>query len=135
MDNDGIMFVSSNKMKVLMGSNDVTLTPISSEEAGMPYWLGTAMISVGQPINYLKPIGALGSKPGSSIASYALSKLIPGRFTTLFGRSLGTKIATKVGTNTIGRFLGRGVPILGGWITVGTIFQLEIPSPTSFLRF
>ena len=77
------------------------------------HFVGPSLIFLGQPIRALKPIGALGSKPGSSIASYTLSKAFPQRFTNVFGKKIGTKIAKKVGTNTIGRAIGRFVPYLG----------------------
>lgn len=82
--------------------------------------VGPSLILLGQPIRALKPIGALGSKPGSSIASYTLSKAFPQRFTNVFGKKMGTQIAKKVGTNTIGRALGRFVPYVGWGITVVT---------------
>ena len=62
----------------------------------------------------------MGSKPGSSIASYTLSKAFPQRFTNVFGKKIGAKIAKKVGTNTIGRAIGRFVPYLGWGITIVT---------------
>ena len=82
--------------------------------------IGPSLILLGQPIRALKPIGALGSKPGSSIASYTLSKTLPQRFTSVFGKKTGTQIAKKVGTNTIGRAIGRFVPYLGWGITITT---------------
>lgn len=84
------------------------------------HFVGPSLIFLGQPIRALKPIGALGSKPGSSIASYTLSKAFPQRFTNVFGKKIGTKIAKKVGTNTIGRAIGRFVPYLGWGITIVT---------------
>lgn len=75
--------------------------------------VGPSLILLGQPIKALKPVGALGSKPGSSIASYSLSKVLPARFTSIFGKNIGTKVATQLGTNTLGRALGRGVPYVG----------------------
>ena len=86
---------------------------IPSKASTPPWWLGPALIGLGQPIKYLKPVGFLGSKPGSSIASYTLSKAIPARFTKVLGKKVGTRIARKVGTNVIGRFIGRLVPYAG----------------------
>ncbi|MCS2863847.1 hypothetical protein NXW13_06910 [Bacteroides thetaiotaomicron] len=86
----------------------------------METFCGSFFDFLGQPIRALKPIGALGSKPGSSIASYTLSKAFPQRFTNVFGKKIGTKIAKKVGTNTIGRAIGRFVPYLGWGITIVT---------------
>ncbi len=91
-----------------------TVTVTTTTKSSMPtWWIGPALIGLGQPINFLKPVGALGSKTGSSIASYTLSKAIPQTFTKVVGKKLGTTIATKVGTNVIGRFLGRLVPYVG----------------------
>jgi len=80
-------------------------------------FVGPSMILLGQPIKALKPVGALGSKPGSSIASYTLSKAIPLKFTKALGKNAGTKVATTLGTNTIGRAVGRGVPYAGWLLT------------------
>jgi hypothetical protein len=71
------------------------------------------MFLLGRPIKALKPFGALGSKPGSSIASYALSKAFPQSFTKTFGKKVGQKMAKSLGTNVIGRAAGRAVPYVG----------------------
>jgi len=75
--------------------------------------IGPLLIALGQPIKSLKPVGALGSRPGSSIASKTLSKAFPQTFTKTLGQRVGTKVATRVGTNVIGRFAGRLVPGVG----------------------
>ncbi len=93
---------------------------IAGYDGNWGHVVGPSLILLGQPIRALKPIGALGSKPGSSIASYTLSKAFPQRFTNVFGKKIGTQIAKKVGTNTIGRALGRFVPYVGWGITVVT---------------
>lgn len=80
---------------------------------GWEHFIGPTLIGLGQPIRALKPIGALGSKPGSSLASYTLSKLFPQRFTTVFGKEVGRKIAKVASSNTIGRAIGRSVPYIG----------------------
>jgi hypothetical protein len=77
------------------------------------HWIGPALVGLGQPIKYLKPVGALGSKPGSSIASRTLSKVIPYTFTSILGKQVGAGIVNVVGTNVIGRAIGRVVPYLG----------------------
>lgn len=59
----------------------VTVTAEGS--GGVPHWLGPGMILLGQPINSLKPVAALGSKPGSSVASYTLSKIFPWKIPAL----------------------------------------------------
>lgn len=95
-----------------------TVTVTSHKKpASNNWWIGPTLIGLGQPLNFLKPVGALGSKPGSSIASYTLSKAIPQTFTKVVGKKIGTKIATRVGTNVIGRFLGRLVPYAGWALT------------------
>jgi RHS repeat-associated protein len=93
-----------------------TLQPViftSTKKSKIPWWLGPTFIGLGQPLKFLKPVGALGSKTGSSIASYTLSKAIPATFTKVVGKKIGTQIAKKVGTNVIGRFFGRLVPYVG----------------------
>jgi RHS repeat-associated protein len=100
----------------------VNVTTTSKEPRSLP-WVGPLLITLGQPINYLKPIGALGSKPGSSIASYTLSKVIPVTFTKVVGKKIGTKIATRVGTNVIGRFFGRLVPYVGWALTAKDVWD------------
>ncbi len=80
---------------------------------GGEHYIGPALILLGQPLKVLKPVGALGSKPGSSIASYTLSKVFPQTFIKVLGKETGTKIATSLGTNVIGRAAGRFVPYVG----------------------
>ena len=80
---------------------------------GGEHFIGPTLILLGQPLKALKPVGALGSKPGSSIASYTLSKTFPQTFTKVLGKQTGTKIATSLGTNVIGRAAGRFVPYVG----------------------
>lgn len=80
---------------------------------GGEHFIGPSLILLGQPLKALKPVGALGSKPGSSIASYTLSKTFPQTFTKVLGKQTGTKIATSLGTNVIGRAAGRFVPYVG----------------------
>jgi hypothetical protein len=83
------------------------------------------MILLGQPWNFLKPVGALGSNKGSSIASWFLSKAIPITSTKLKNASqkalspiLGKLAAKKMSSKVIGRFLGRLVPLVGWSLTV-----------------
>jgi hypothetical protein len=96
------------------------------QQAGMEggeHLIGPGLILLGQPIKALKPIGALGSKPGSSIASYTLSKAIPQTFTKTLGKEVGTEVATRVGTNVIGRALGRFVPYVGWGLTLYDVYD------------
>ncbi len=101
----------------------VTVTGYKKSESP-PWWLGPALVGLGQPIKYLKPVGFLGSKVGSSVASYTLSKAIPLTFTKAVGKKVGTQIARKVGTNVIGRFLGRLVPYVGTALVIKDVTDL-----------
>lgn len=69
--------------------------------------IGPTLILAGQKIKYLKPVGALGSSPGSSPASYTLRKAFPQKMTK---RVLGTRV--------LGGMLGRATPIVG-WAYTG----------------
>lgn len=104
-----------NHVAYSFNTNRSETTPLGFD--GYEHLIGPTLIGLGQPIKYLKPIGALGSKPGSSIASYTLSKAIPSKFTSIFGKSVGSKIAQKVGTNVAGRAVGRAVPYAGWFLT------------------
>ncbi|RXK81491.1 RHS repeat-associated core domain-containing protein [Filimonas effusa] len=84
------------------------------------HFVGPILFLLGQPIKFLKPSGYAGSDPGSSIASWALSKTITYRSPLLkqttrkiVTKFAGKAIAKKTGTAVVGRFLGRGVPIVG----------------------
>lgn len=69
--------------------------------------IGPSLILLGQPIKALKPVGALKSPPGSSIASKYLSKALP------------QKMSVRVmGTTVLGRALGRLVPYVGWGLTI-----------------
>lgn len=81
-------------------------------EVGWRPFLGPSLIFLGQPI-LKKPFVMSGSSPGTSIASRGLSQAFPQKFTDILGKKTGTTIATSVGTNTIGRALGRFVPYVG----------------------
>jgi RHS repeat-associated protein len=91
---------------------------------------GVSLVALGQPYNYFKPVGALGSSPGSSPASYYLGKWFPQESKTLAKVSGATykglsKVTNKVvaktvtkatvgmGTKIVGRFAGRLVPGVG----------------------
>ena len=68
---------------------------------------GPALLLLGKRWNALKPVAALGSKKGSSIASYTLSKVLPQRMSfRLFN------------TTVLGRMLGRAVPYAGWGLTI-----------------
>jgi hypothetical protein len=87
---------------------------------------GPALILIGQPIRALKPVGALGSKAGSSVASYTLSKALP------------QKMAVRVmGTKVLGRALGRLVPYAGWALTaydVNEFLRETFPSYDNFIN-
>lgn len=95
----------------------------------LPTWVGPTFVILGQPLNFLKPIGAAGSSPGSSIASWGLSKVFPQTtsvpkqvtkkvLSKVVGKTVGKRIAYKlIGTTTIGRILGRLVPGAGWTLT------------------
>lgn len=80
---------------------------------------------MGQPIDYLKPVGALGSVPGSSIASKGLAKVLPfstaplkrvtrNGLTKVVGKKIARKVVNKViGASVVGRLIGRFVPYVG----------------------
>lgn len=110
----------------------VTKVGYINKQSSVPWWLGPALIYLGQPINYLKPVGALGSKAGSSIASYTLSKAIPATFTRVLGKKIGRRIVKKVGTNVIGRALGRFVPLVGTALLADDIKDLLMGSFKQF---
>ena len=87
--------------------------------------VGPLLILSGQKINWLKPVGALGSSEGSSIASWTLSKVIPIK-SVVFKKStqkiltpiIGKQLAKKTASKVIGRVLGRIAPGVG-WILFG----------------
>ncbi|KIO76865.1 hypothetical protein TH53_12205 [Pedobacter lusitanus] len=93
------------------------------------HWIGPSLIALGEPISYLKPVGALGSQRGSSIASWTLSKVFPWRSTALKTAQrkavglVSKRLARKIGTNVVGRFLGRLVPYVGWSITAYDIWE------------
>ncbi len=79
-----------------------------SQEAGFSeHLIGPTLIALGQPIKALKPVGALGSKAGSSIASKYLAKALP--------QKMGVRV---MGTTVLGRALGRLVPYAGWALTI-----------------
>lgn len=83
---------------------------------GNEHMIGPALIWLGQPI-LDKRFVMKGALAGTSIASKALSKIIPQTFTNTLGRGAGTKVATAIGTNVIGRGLGRWIPYAGWALT------------------
>ena len=101
----------------------------NSNPSGFSPW-GPGMIVLGQPLDFLKPVGALGSKPGSSIASWTLSKAITYRSPLLkkttqkvAAKVVGKQAAKKVGTAVVGRALGRFVPFAGWGLTAFDVYD------------
>lgn len=92
--------------------NSQTKDP-KKESEGNKHWVGPTLILLGQPFKALKPVGVFGSAPGSSIASYTLSKTFPQTFTKTLGKTTGTQVVKVAGTNVIGRAAGRMVPVVG----------------------
>ena len=97
---------------------------VTAPKSGISPWVGPSLVLLGQPLNFLKPVGMVGSKPGSSIASWALSKALPFKSPLLkqttrkvVAKVAGKQIAKRVGTAVVGRFLGRLVPWLGWGLT------------------
>lgn len=88
-------------------------------------WIGPALIGLGQPLDFLKPSGMLGSETGSSIASWGLSKVFRGsiaplksyarnKFAKVVERKIARKIVNRViGASVLGRLFGRLVPYVG----------------------
>jgi RHS repeat-associated protein len=111
----------------------VTVTGYIKKE--WDHFVGPALILLGQPIKFLKPVGVAGSKEGSSIASWGLSKIITYnspwlKQTTrkIVAKVAGKQIAKKTGTAVVGRFLGRGVPIIGNiWLYYDFTVNVAVP--------
>ena len=114
---EGTEIIESGFEKVAMGdlsifgSQEAASNPIYNQElstAGNDFnTTGPLLIAAGEPIKALKPVGALGSKPGSSIASFALSKVLPQKLPFRF-----------MGSTVLGRGLGRFIPIVGWGLTI-----------------
>ncbi len=120
-------YVMNNPMNYidLFGLDSLPSVTVHNTPKNQVHWIGPTMILLGQPWNFLKPVGALGSNKGSSIASWFLSKAIPITSTKLKNASqkalspiLGKLAAKKMSSKVIGRFLGRLVPLVGWSLTV-----------------
>lgn len=87
--------------------------------------IGLTLIQLGYPQYSLKPVGALGSVPGSSPISSYLAKKLPQsmapakkivrkQLTKVVGKKVARKVVNKtMGATVVGRFLGRLAPGLG----------------------
>jgi RHS repeat-associated protein len=102
----------------------VTVTSTKKSSSSFNPW-GLGLILSGEPLTFLKPVGALGSSKGSSIASWTLSKVIPLESTVfkkttvkVLTKVVGKQVAKKVASKVVGRVLGRLVPGVG-WVLFG----------------
>lgn len=81
--------------------------------------VGPILFLLGQKITALKPVGALGSPKGSSIASWGLSKILTEDMSekkrNFLKRVFGKGIMK--GSKNTGRIIGRFVPYVGGVLT------------------
>ncbi|MEQ1676221.1 MAG: polymorphic toxin-type HINT domain-containing protein [Chitinophagaceae bacterium] len=92
--------------------------------------LGPILILAGQPLNFLKPVGAAGSAPGSSLASWYYGRSYTGstapakaflrkKLTKVVGEKTARKIVNRrFGATIWGRVWGRAVPWVG-WALLG----------------
>lgn len=88
-----------------------------------PHLVGPALILSGIRTSYFKPIGALGSKSGSSFASFVLRKALPFRYTQILGKKLGQQVVKGIGTNMVGASLGRLIPYVGIALTYAELIN------------
>lgn len=92
-------------------------------------FVGPTMILLGQRLDFLKPVGALGSARGSSVASSVLSKALPQNIPALKKAEqkvvsvISKKAAKRAGTAVLGRFLGRLVPYVGWGMTIKDVYD------------
>jgi RHS repeat-associated protein len=116
---------STNTASEVTNIQEVVITGQKKENGNFfsdNWWVGPTLVGLGQPIDYLKPVGALGSPKGSSIASWTLSKAIPIESSTFkkttektLTKVVGKKLAKKTASKVVGRVLGRLVPGVG-WV-------------------
>jgi RHS repeat-associated protein len=102
----------------------VSVTTTKQSGSGFSPW-GPGLILLGQPLDFLKPVGAMGSPTGSSVASWGLSKVFPQstapakiyvrkKLTKVVGKKIARKVVNKaIGATVAGRFFGRLVPGVG----------------------
>ncbi len=101
---------------------EVTVTATRKSDSNVPWWLGPSLVGASQPLNFLKPVGALESAPGSSLASWSLSKALPQKIPALKKGErkviavVSKKLAKKSGTAVLGRFIGRRIVPGVGWV-------------------
>ncbi|WP_276504405.1 RHS repeat domain-containing protein [Terrimonas pollutisoli] len=122
--NNPINFIDPFGLDTAKGKSLPPVTVTGTRKSPINPW-GPGLILLGQPLDFLKPSGVAGSKPGSSIASWGLSKVFPQKSPLLKQTTrkvvavvAGKQAAKKVGTAVVGRFLGRLVPY-AGWALLG----------------
>jgi Pretoxin HINT domain len=123
-------FLGLDTMKKTLPEVTVTAEKNKNSSA-IPWWLGPGLVGASQPLSFLKPVGALGSEPGSSLASWTLSKALPQTVPALkkaerkiVAKVVGKAIAKKTGTAVLGRFIGRRiVPGVGWALTIKDIYD------------
>lgn len=94
-----------------------TLRTASNGFTPNEHWIGPALVMLGDNVIETRA-KFVGATKGTSIASKTLSKALPQTFTKMFGKKVGVQIAKKVGTNVLGRGLGRLVPVVGWGLTM-----------------
>jgi RHS repeat-associated protein len=125
-------YVGNNPIKYIDPYGLDSLAPVTvtaTKKSPINPW-GPGLILVGERLDFLKPVGALGSQKGSSIASWTLSKVFPQRSLVLkqttrkvLAKVVGKQIAKKVATKVVGRFLGRMVPYVGWALLANDVYE------------
>ena len=124
----------NHAMHMLMDGDDPKPKPVPKKEPeltleDLKHLIGPGLYASGQRILALKPVGALGSIPGSSVAS-AMMRNVPGTLRGTFGRTFGSMLGRFAGTNGLGAALGRFAP-LAGLVTTSYDFTINVAIPMS----
>ncbi len=116
--------INEHGLNINMGTYGTPDTNYSFDYKNSFHYVGPLVGSTGIPIKHLKPVGALGSTPGSSIISYTLSRVAP----INMGRKGANiaKILTGVRTTNLGRFMGRLLPGIGWVTTTADAYHISI---------
>lgn len=91
------------------------------------HFIGPSMVVLGKNMKLLKPVGALSSRTGSSIASYVLSNTLRINIGKT-GSSLALAL-TGARTSNLGRFIGRMFPGVGWGITAIDCMYSRVAKP------
>ena len=96
---------------ILSDFKDVVITP--------RHLTGPILYLLGQPIKALKPVGALGTRKGSSIASWGLSKVFNKPISKQTSKNLEKVLGKQIVRRSLnpGRIAGRAVPFVGWGLT------------------